>query len=280
MSATLALAGARGAERIVALGVLGLRVLRYVAQDRPFAGPLMDGLRVEAVGAAERAGWHATTGIYGFLRLPPGPRRLLVTDPAGRFQPAAFDVTVPDRSTVRLRLEQGVPEPDMAPRALLRDVALHGAPTAPIPPGLSVVTGQVRDAAGRGVSLARLMLTTNLDGALRRQVTWSAPDGAFAFRLPGERPDTIGGDPPWRVTRALVAHVPRAPLAAALARDLLAALPAERDAIDPDAGGSPFERRGFLLRHPDGTTRTGVPGSDPTLPILGGQSSRWDIELA
>jgi hypothetical protein len=280
MSASLAFAAAHGAERLVTLGVLGLRVLRYVAEARPPAGPPVDGLRVEALGAAERAGWHVSTGIYGFLRLPPGPRRLLVSDPAGRFQPAAFEVTVPDRGAVRLRLEAGVANPDTAPRAALREVALHAAPTAPAPPGLTAVTGQVRDAAGHGVALARLVLTTNLEGALRRHVTWTGPDGAYALRLPGERPDTIGGDPPWRVTRNLDLHCPRAPLAAALARDFAAGLPPERDAIDPDAPGSPFERRGFVLRSPDGTTRTGVPGDDPTLPILGGQSSRWDIELA
>jgi hypothetical protein len=98
--------------------------------------------------------------------------------------------------------------------------------------------------------------------------------------LPGERPDTIGGDPPWRATRQLVVHAPRAPLAAALAQDFLAALPAERDAIDPDAPGAVLERRPFTLRDSRGVPRVGPPGDDPTLPIFGGQQTRWDIELA
>ncbi|WP_270937915.1 hypothetical protein, partial [Falsiroseomonas oryzae] len=146
MSASLAFAARFDADRVVALGVVALRAMRYVAQDRPAAGPPVEGLRVEAVGATERPGWHASTGLYGFLKLPPGPRRLVVTDPAGRFQPAAVQLTVPDRSAVRARLEAGATSPDMTPRALLRDVALHAAPTAPIPPGLTAVTGQVRGA--------------------------------------------------------------------------------------------------------------------------------------
>jgi hypothetical protein len=280
MSTALAFAAGYRVDRIVALGVLALRPLRHVAIGRAPAGPPIEGLRVEAIGAAERATWHATTGLYGFLRLPPGPRRLLATDPAGRIQPAAFDVIVPDRSAVRARLEAGIPEPNMAPRPLLREVQMHVAPTAPLVPGTTAVWGQVRDAQGRAVALARLMLTAFVDGAVRRHVTWSAPDGSYALRLPGERPDTIGGDPPWRVTRALVVHGPRAALAAALAQDFLAALPADRDALDPDAPASAFERRDFALRDSRGVPRVGAPGNDPTLPIFGGQQTRWDIELA
>jgi hypothetical protein len=121
------------------------------------------------------------------------------------------------------------------------------------------------------------MLTTLVAGSLRRHVTWTAPDGGFALRVPGERPDRIGGDPLWRVTRALVVHVPRPPPAAALAADFRAALPTERDGIDPDA---PFIRRAFLLRDKVGTPRAGVPGFDPTLSILGGHASRRGIKLA
>lgn len=280
MSTALAFATAHGADRVVAVGVLGLRALRYVAQGRPPSGPPIPGLAVAAEPAAERPGWHASTGVYGFLRLPPGPLRVTLRDPGGRFQPAAFDVVVPDRGAVRAALERGEVEPAMAPRPLLRDLALHESPTAPIPPGITVVFGQVRDGAGRPVGLARLSLNTLVEGAMRRHVAWSDADGSFALRLPGERPDTIGGDPPWRVNRAMVVHAPRAALAEALARDFVAALPAERDAIDPDEAAGPFERRGFALRSVEGTLRTGSGGGDPTLPLLGGRGARWDIELA
>jgi len=280
MSTALAFAAAHGADRIVALGVLGLRALRYVGQGRQPLGPPIPGLAVTAEGAAERPGWHGATGVYGFLRLPPGPRPVLLRDPGGRFQPARLALTVPDRSALRALLESGITPPDMAPRPLLRDVALHESATAPIPPGITAVFGQVRDAAGRPVALARLALNTLIEGAMRRHVAWSEADGSFAFRLPGERPDTIGGDPPWRVNRALAVHAPRAALAAALARGFVAALPAERDALDPDDAAGPFERRSFALRGGDGTPRVGASGADPTLPLLGGRGARWDIELA
>jgi hypothetical protein len=280
MGSAIAFANAHGADRIAAVGVLGLRALRHVAQGRPAAGPPIPGLSLVAEGAGERPGWHPSTGLYGFLRLPPGPRRITLRDPAARFQAAAFDVVVPDRAAVRAALERGEAKPAMAPRPLLRDLALHESPTAPIPPGITAVFGQVRDAAGRPVALARLALNTLIEGAMRRHLAWSAADGSFALRLPGERPDTIGGDPPWRVNRALLVHAPRAPLAAALARDFVAALPAERDALDPDDAAGPFERRGFALRSGDGTLRSGSGGADPTLPLLGGRGARWDIELA
>jgi hypothetical protein len=280
MTTSLAFAAAYRVDRIVAVGVLALRALRHVAIGRPLAGPPVEGLRVDAVGAAERPGWHPETGLYGFLHVPPGARRVLITDPARRYQPAAFDVIVPDRAAVREQLERGVASPVMTPRPLVRDVALHPDPTSAMPGGVSAVFGQVRDAAGGPVSLARLMVTTFIEGAVRRHLTWSAPDGGFTIRLPGERPDTIGGDPPWRVTRQLVVHAPDATLAADLARDFLFNLPAERDALDPDAPGSGFARRNFALRDTRGVLRTGAPGTDPTLPILGGQATRWDIELA
>jgi hypothetical protein len=280
MSSALAFAATHSVDRVVALGVLALRPLRHVAIGRPAAPPPVEGLRVAAEGVAERPGWHPETGLYGFLRLPPGPRRLLVTDPAGRFQPAVFSVVVPDRSAVRRRLEAGIAAPDMAPRPLLREVELHAAPTAPLVPGTTAAWGQVRDAAGQPVALARLMVSTLVDGAVRHHLSWSAADGSYALRLPGERPDIIGGDPPWRATRQLVVHAPRSALAAALAQDFLGALPAERDAIDLDAPGAPFERRAFALRDARGIRRTGAPGNDPTLPIFGGQQTRWDIELA
>ncbi len=282
MTKLLAFAAARRADRIASLGVLGFRALRYVAQGRAPAGPPIEGLVIEAPGIAERAGWHGSTGLYGFLHLPPGgPRRILVTDPARRFQAAAFEVpVVPDRSALRQALESGEAAPPMAPRPLLRDIALHPAPNAPVPPGETVVHGQVRDAAGRPVALARLALRTLVEGTLRQHIGWSDPDGSFLFRLPGERPDTIAGDPPWPASRELTVHVPTSALAAALARDWHAALPAERDTLDPTAPGVPFVRRRFSLHAPDGALRAGAGGMDPTLQLLGGRHTRWDIELA
>lgn len=278
MTSAIAFANAHAPDRIVAVGLLALRALRYTAEGRPAALPPIEGLQVEAVGFRGKPGWHQATGLYGFLALPPGPCRLLVTDPQHRWLPAAYSAIVPDRSAVKRMLERGIEPPGMAPRPMIREVALHPAPGRPLTPGVSTVHGVVRE-GGRPVRLARLALTTLLAGALRTHITWSADDGSYLLRLPGERPDAIGGPPPFLVQRRLTVHVPRAPLAAALATDPLGGLPAERDAIDPDAVGSPFARRGFALRAADGALRSPAGGVDPTLEILGGQQRRWDIEL-
>ena len=263
---------------MVAVGLLALRALRYTAEGRAPALPPIEGLQVEAINSRETPGWHQATGLYGFLALPPGPCRLLVTDSQRRWLPAAYTAIVPDRSTVRQRLERGVDSSDMTPRPLIREVALHPAPGQPLSPGVTAVHGVVRD-AGRAVPLARLKFTTLLGGALRNHITWSAADGSYLLVLPGERPDAMGGAPPFLALRTLAVHAPRPPLAVLLAADPLAGLPAERDAIDPDAAGSPFLRRSFALHAANGAVRSPLGGVDPTLEILGGQQRRWDIEL-
>lgn len=278
--ASMSFANARAPDRIVAVGRLALRALRHTGQGLPPGLPPIAGLRVEAVGHAERPGWHASTGLYGFVALPPGPCRILVSDPARRFLPAAFEVTVPDRSGVKGSLERGITAPDMTPRPVIRDIALHPAPGYAAMPGVTSVWGVVRlGPGGPAVPLARLDLTTLMDGVLRRLVTWSASDGSYLLPLPGENAAAIGGAPPFAVERALIMHAPRPMLAAALRTDPLGALPAECDAIDPDAPASPFLRRGFGLRAANGGFRPRLGGVDPTMQILGGQQRRWDIEL-
>lgn len=278
MTSLAAFAAARAADRITLTGLLGLRALPYVAEGVAPVGPPIAGLVVEAMGHAERPGWHASTGLHGFVALPPGPCRLLVTDPQRRFLAAAFAAVVPDRSAIRRGIEAGLTVPPTTPRPLLRDVALHPAPGGPIPRGHTAAWGIVT-AAGRPVPLARLALATLVGGALRTLVTWSAADGSYLLLLPGERPDLIGGAAPWPAERVLTLHAPNPALAAALAADPLAALPAEADAIDPEAVAAPFARRGFSLRAADGAPREGDAGADPTLPLQGGRSLRWDIEL-
>lgn len=276
----IAFANARAPDRIVAVGLIGLRVLRYVAQGRPPALPPIEGLRVEAVGHTERPGWHATTGLYGFLALPPGPCRVLVTDPRGRWLPAAFDLAVPDRAAVRRVLERGITSSTMTPRPLLRDVALHAAPGRTTPPGTTAIFGVVR--AGPGgppMPLARLALSTLVGGAAQTHITWSSARGEYVLPLPGESPTAIGGNPPWRVDRTLVVHAPGPELAAALAHEFLGALPADQDALDPDGAGSPFVARIFALRALEGALRSPSGSVNPRIEVLGGQQRRWDIEL-
>ena len=68
-------------DRIVATAMLGLRPLRYVSEGVAAVGPAIEGLRVVAVGAAEIPVFHQSTGLYGFLHLPPGDRRIEISDP-------------------------------------------------------------------------------------------------------------------------------------------------------------------------------------------------------
>lgn len=267
---TLAEATRRAPDRLVALAAAALRPLRYQAEGRPALGPPIEGLRVEVAGV-ERAAWHGSTGIYGFLRLPPGPHRILVTDPAGRFLPAALRVVVPDRRALRARLEQGA-APPMTPAAPLREALLREAPTHPRETGVTAITGLVRDAArgNRPVALARIAVTALVEGALRSVVTFSGEDGAYLLRLPGETPEAIGGDPPWAVARALSLRAPAPPLRRALAADFLAALPADLDAA---AAGPDWQARSHTLP-------AAAAGSNPAIPFQGGRQLRRDILLA
>ncbi len=60
MTSLAAFAAARAADRITLTGRLGLRALPYVAEGVAPTGPPIAGLVVEAVGHAERPGWHAS----------------------------------------------------------------------------------------------------------------------------------------------------------------------------------------------------------------------------
>ncbi len=53
MTSSVAFAEAHAPDRIVAVGLLSLRALRYVAEGRPPSLPPVKGLRVEAVGHGE-----------------------------------------------------------------------------------------------------------------------------------------------------------------------------------------------------------------------------------
>lgn len=76
---TSRLAPPSGAE---AVPVLAVQALRYEAEGRPGALPAMSGLRLQAVGLPGfETGFDPVTGLTFLRDLPPGPRRILVTDP-------------------------------------------------------------------------------------------------------------------------------------------------------------------------------------------------------
>lgn len=246
--------------------ILAVRALRYEAEGLPGALPPIAGLRVAAsgvVGAAAR--WDATTGQTCFPDLPPGPRRILVTDPERRFLPAAITVEIPSRHPTRPTLAQG--EPRELPR---RTLLLRPGPGRAVPPGATAVIGTVQDAAGRGVGLARLDCAAMIGGRMTRFVTWSAADGAFVLLLPEEASN------PAPVLRGITMHLPVPRLAEALAADFLAALPADLDAAGPEAGGL-FRPARPVLRAPDGSAAEAPPGQ---MPIRPGRTIRWDILAA
>lgn len=270
MSLTLADALTGAPARRVALAAAALRPLRHLAEGRRPAGAPIPGLIVEVPGL-ERALWHASTGVYGFLRLPPGPHRVLVRDPAGRFLPAAFRLPVPDRRALRARLEQGMPPAAMTPAAPILEVALHPAPTHPREAGVTTLHGLVRDAArgNRPVALARLAVTALVGGELATVVAFSGPDGAFRLPLPGETPEAIGGDPPWAAVRNLSVRAPVPALRRTLEADFLAALPADLDSAALGPAWQPRSHRLPAL----------AAGADPPIPLEGGRLLRRDILL-
>jgi hypothetical protein len=253
---------APGAER----PILGVRALRYEAEGRPGALPPVTRLRVVAQGiVGARSGFDPATGQTFFAELPPGLRRVLVLDPEQRFLPAATEVEIPSRHPTRPTLGAAPAIPAEPPR---RAVLLRPHPARAVPDGVTAVIGTVRDAAGRGVPLARIAIGTAFDGRPAQLVTFSAADGAFVLLLPGEPPAPT----PQRRGFAVSRPTPR--LAADLAADFLAALPAGPDGTPPERLFTPARA---ALHAPDGTPAEAPSGQ---VPIRPGRTTRWDIVLA
>jgi len=264
-------------ERIAAVGVLALRIRRYLSEGAPPGLAPIAGLRVKAAGHPERPGWHDSTGLYGFLRLPPGDTRIEVDDPAGRFQAQALSVDVPDRSAVREALEAGTPPAGPAPRFL--EVALRPTPTMALPPATTALWGVVRDGT-RPVPGALLALSTVLSGLADRVTGLSGPDGSYVLVLPGEAIDRSVNPPLRQFARTLTVRVPRPPLAAALsAEGFLAAQPANVFSLTAAGRDALFMPRDFQLRDSGGTLFPQVGGLNPSASVSIGLQVRLDIEL-
>jgi hypothetical protein len=269
----LAWAARRAPDRNAAAGVLGIRPLYYVGEAMAPRPPAIEGLRVTAVGAAEVPTFHAETGLYGFVRLPAGARRIEISDAAQRFMPCAVIALVPDRAPIRRVLESGG-TPPVLPSPLLIDVALRPAPAAPMSPGMTGVWGVVREISGAPVPLARVACATAGGGTV---VAYAGRDGGYVLALPAERPASLATPPQFVFPRALTLHSPTAALASALATIAFpSAVPADLDSIDPSAPGPPFTARTYQLRAVNGGL---LVGPAPNLPVLAAQRSRWDIEL-
>lgn len=249
--------------------VLFVHALRYVAEGRPGALPAIAGLRLQAVGIANTEhGFDSATGLTFLRDLPPGPRRILVTDPQRRYLPAALTVVVPSRFPVR---PTASPAGGGAP--LRVSIRLRPSPSRAVPDGMTAVIGRLRDQQGRGIALGRLECTTLLQDQPVRLVTWTDADGSFALLLPGEAP-RLDVPPPPPVARRLEVRLPVPALAAALAADFLGALPDGLDGMAEGREALLFTPCAVQLRAADGASANQPPG---LLPIRPGRSIRWDL---
>ncbi len=259
--------------RIPAEPAFSLHALRYEAEGRPGALPAITGLRLQAVGlAGVEQGFDSLTG-HSFLRdLPPGPRRILVTDPQRRYLPASLAVLVPSRFPARPTAAQ--PDEAAGGSAALRvSLRLRPSPSRAIPDGMTAVIGRLRTAQGRGIALGRLECATVMHGQVVKVVTWTDAEGGFALLLPGESP-RLDSPPPPPVARALEVRVPQPGLAAALAADFLGALPDGLDGMEAEREARLFAPCAVQPHTADGAPADQPPGQ---LQIRPGRTIRWDL---
>lgn len=189
-------------ERVITTGAYALRVDEYVREYPPIVAERPESLSEGDYNAlptrwrqaiARRtvpvpdltvissnnttALYHDATSLYGFLHLPAGSHQLLVLDPRGQFLPLLHTIDVPDRSGYALGLRKDPPwnpESSGVRDRIFGSRLVRPARTRIIPPGQTVVTGSVIDAAGRPVAWAFVRLDypssssldTSFDGQL------------------------------------------------------------------------------------------------------------------
>lgn len=266
-------------DRIAAVGVLAVRVRRYLSEGVAPALEPIPGLRLRVAGHDERPFWHASTGLYGFLGIPPGEARIEIEDPAGRWQAQAISALVPDRSALRRALEEGS-APAAVPAPAYPAVALRPAPAMALAPGLSALWGVVRD-GGRPVAGALLEIDTVRAGLADRVTGLSGADGSYLLVLAGEALDRSQTPPQRQFERALAVSAPRPALAARLARNgFLAALPANVFTLSAAERAAGFMPRNFQLRDAAGVAHPPVDGHNPHAIVGAGSRVRLDIELS
>lgn len=276
-------AAGRSPERVALVGVLAVRARRYLSDGAAPGLAAIPGLEVRVVGRDASPIWHQSTGLYGFLRLAPGPARVEVSDPTRRFLPQALAAQVPDRDAVREALELGRVPPPGSAAALFLDLALRPGVELALPPGASAIWGVVRGRTdGVPVPGALIRLDTVLAGAADRVTTLSGPDGCYVLVLPGEIVDRSVAPPVRRFDRALTVHAPRPPLAAQLAgpQGYLAGLPAGVFGLTAAQRNALYRQPSFQLRAGDGSLRPRVGGQNPLTTVSIGERVRWDIELS
>ena len=152
----------------------------------------ISGLLVRCRGSRVKPTWHGTTGLYGFVGLPPGPCLITIEDPQNRFLPARLALNVPDsKSTADALRDLQRPAGSTTWMPPIARVLLRTAGSAPRRAGATGVWGDVRDQGDRPVPHALVQLETRFRGQLATATTWSDDSGGYVLDLDGERPDPM-----------------------------------------------------------------------------------------
>lgn len=240
----------RSADRHTVIGSVALRLAGAQADGQPTLAPVA-GLRVRDLASARFATWHSSTGVYGFIDLPPGPRTFRVDDPEGRWLARLVDVISPDRSALRQSLESGAVAPvDAGPTWV--DAALRPTVSLAIPPAETVLWGVVTRA---DVPVVGAFVRVVAGPLVYRGAT--GPDGTWCVWLIGLRADPSAPDP------TSVECDVRVWAPAAVSVD--PALPARFDDVNPTSAG-------FAALYPGGGTAL-----TPSVPV--GARLRVDFTL-
>lgn len=243
----------------VRLGMLAVYPTRYVEEGIDATGPSVEGLIVRSHTTGHRALFHATTGVYGFVDLPPGTHRVDLVDPSRRWLDRTLHVEVSPRGTLRRDLQAGL-RPTAVPAVTSVLAPMRPAVESVDHAGATVLRGWVADSDGAPVPLAlvRAELSTP---TVRRWTTWTDAQGNFVLVMrdlerivfePTEEPDPEAPEDepipeapevptlPSRPTVTLDVSVWRL-VAPVLRDDPLAALPPGIDAIAGEGDPTGFD---------------------------------------
>lgn len=207
------------ADRAADLGSVGLRPFAYLRDGAALTSSVPS--LVATVDTGERALWHESTGVLGFLNLRPGPRVFQVSHPSGYWLPKEVAVAAPDHATLRTALEQGTTPPNGVWPTWV-DVPMYPTVLLPIPSAETVIWGVV-SRASQPVPGAFVQLLFSVAAAptkVWRGATNEA--GVYCLWLRGLMP-ADQADPP--AAQTLLAFAPRA--------TSVARLPATFDSLDP-----------------------------------------------
>jgi len=181
-------------DRFPVLGSVALRPVRYGGTKGGIPFPLptepIAGLVCRSAASPQVALFHLTTNCYGLLDLAPGPHRLLVSDPRGRYLPRATAATLPDREPLRQALARGASSPPIVPPPPLLTVPLRPVPGSPLRGAETAFWGRVLGGDGRPLPLAWIRVTT----AQGVYITHSDMAGDYLAPLPFLAPQLPGGD--------------------------------------------------------------------------------------